>query len=129
MIIRKLVATLGLLALAALPLAAPAATEAPGANTAPAQYTLPTRLVDRYGVGEYDGTLSLTVYPSGIVQGYYRPDDGGYRTVTGGVDGKTIWLDIGSGFRPLHVSGTFQNGKLRTVAALPGADIYTFESR
>lgn len=122
--IRTTAAIAGLLAT----LAAPAASQAASVSTVqPQRYTLRTELTDRYHAGAYEATLALTVYPSGIVQGTYRPSDGGIRTVTGGVDGKQIWLDIGS-FHGFHVNGTFENGVLKTVAALPGRDVYELNS-
>lgn len=123
---RTAAATAGLLAAIALPLAAPAASIVPAQ---PHTYHLQTRLFDRYGVGEYDGALTMTVSPDGIVGGTYRDlDAGAIRTVTGGLqpDGH-IWLDIG-GAHPLRLSGTFQNGALTTVAAIPGPAQYLFES-
>jgi hypothetical protein len=117
-------ATAGLLAVFALPLVAQAATT----TSAPAQhFNLQTRMFDRYHAGEYDGQLVLTIYPNGIVQGTYRPSDGGVRTVTGGVDGENIWLDIGQS-RPLHWTGTFIKGVLDMVAAIPGPDTYSLQS-
>jgi len=47
--------------------------------------------------GEFlDGTMRLTVYPSGIIQGLYFPDGEAPFTVTGGLDesGK-VWLMLG----------------------------------
>jgi hypothetical protein len=121
---RTVTATAALLAALALPLASQAATT----TSAPAQhYQLQTRLSDALHAGEYDGQLALTVYPSGIVQGTYRPSDGGFRTVTGGLDGKNIWLEIGMQ-HPLRLTGTFTNGVLATTAQIPGPDTYTLDS-
>lgn len=117
-------ATAGVFAACVFPLAASAATTTGGA---PLHYQLQSHLFDRYHAGEYQGLLSLTIYPSGIVQGLYRPSDGGFRTVTGGIDGKNIWLDIGM-TRPLHLNGTFNDGKLDMVAAIPSPNTYTFEA-
>lgn len=122
--IRAAAAAAGLLAALALPVASRAATTS---SAPPQSYTLHTQLSDRFHAGAFVGTLVMTIYPSGIVQGTYRPDDGGYRTVTGGVSGDQIWLDIGME-RPLHVTGTFKNGVLQTVAQIPGLNTYTFES-
>ena len=122
--IRTAAAAAALLGALALPLAAQAAST----TTAPAQhYQLQTRRFDRLHAGEYDGQLALTVYPNGIVQGTYRPSDGSFDTVTGGLNGKTIWLDIGMA-HPLHLTGTFTNGVLATTVNIPGPDSYTFES-
>lgn len=122
--IRIAVATAGILATAALPLASPAATTT---SAVPRHYTLQTQLIESHHAGAYEGTLALTIYPSGIVQGTYRPADGGFTSVTGGLSGKDIWLDLGLRGR-LHVTGTFENGVLRTVAAIPGPDVYEFDS-
>jgi hypothetical protein len=122
--IRSAAAAAGLLAALALPVAAPAATTT---TAEPQHYTFQTRLAQRYGAGEYDGVLTITISPNGIVQGFYRPLDGGISSVSGGVEGKQIWLDIGQR-RPLHVTGTLENGVLKTVAAIPGPDIYEFDS-
>jgi hypothetical protein len=122
--IRSAAAVAGLLAALAFPVASQAATT----TAAPPQhYDIQTRLIDRHHAGEYDGRLVLTIYPNGIVQGTYLPSDGGIRDVTGGLTGTNIWLDVGS-LGQLHLSGTFKNGVLQTVAAIPGPDTYTFES-
>jgi hypothetical protein len=123
--IRAAAAAAGMLAALALPASALAATT----TTAQTQsYTIPTKLTDRYHAGEYDGLLRLRVSPDGIVQGSYQPSDGGIVSVTGGLDGKRIWLDLGDGIRALHVTGTFENGVLKTTAAIPGPDLYEFDS-
>jgi hypothetical protein len=122
--IRTAAAAAALLAAFTLPLAAQAASTTSGS---PQHYALQTRIVDRYHAGEFDGALTMTIYPSGIVQGTYRPADGGFRTVTGGIEGTAIWLDIGMN-HPLHLTGTFKDGVLRAVAQIPGPDVYTFES-
>ena len=122
--IRTAAAAAGVIAALALPLSSQAATTV---SAPPQHYQFQTRMSDRLHAGEYDGQLTLTVYPNGIVQGSYRPSEGGIRTVTGGLDGKNIWLDIGMD-RPLHLTGTFTNGVLVTVAQIPGPDTYTFES-
>jgi hypothetical protein len=123
--IRTAAATAAVVAALALPLASQAATTTTGAE--PQHYSFQTELTDRYHAGAFDGTLALTIYPSGIVQGSYRPSDGGATNVTGGLTGKDIWLDIGWHGR-LHLSGTFENGVLKTIAAIPGPDVYEFDS-
>ena len=47
--------------------------------------------------GYYEGTLRLTYYPDGTVQGNFLPDGGNPQPVTGGLqnDG-SLWLQIGS---------------------------------
>jgi hypothetical protein len=122
--LRTAAATAGILTAFALPLAARAATTT---STQPQRYTLHTQLTDQYHAGAYEGTLALTIYPDGIVQGTYRPSDGRITSVTGGLTGKNIWLDIGPAGR-LHLNGTFENGVLKTVAAIPGPDTYELDS-
>jgi hypothetical protein len=112
-----------ILAALVLPLPTLAATTA----TAPShRYQLETRMVSQYEAGEFDGTLALTVYPNGIVQGQYRPLDGNFRTVTGGLDGRNIWFDIGPSGR-FRIIGTFENGILKGVVQKPGPDTVTFD--
>ena len=123
--IRAAAAAAGMLAALALPASALAATTTTAQTQ---QYTFPTKLTDRYHAGEYDGLLRLRISPDGIVQGTYQPSDGGIESVTGGLDGKQIWLDIGNGIHALHVTGTFRNGVLKTTAAIPGPDLYEFDS-
>lgn len=104
----------------------PVASQAAASKQAE-HYQLTTIITQQYQAGEVDGTLSMTVYPSGIVQGFYRPLDGNFRTVTGGVDGRNIWLDIGMN-RQLHLIGTFDRGVLSTVAQIPGPDTVHFDA-
>lgn len=126
-ILRNAAATAGLLAALALPLASSAATTT---SAGPQHYDLHTRYFDQYHAGEYPGILALTIYPDGIVQGTYRAETGGrVQAVTGGLsDGNRIWLDIGSGAGPLHLSGTFRDGALQARANVPGPNRFTLES-
>jgi hypothetical protein len=66
--------------------------------------------VDRPTGGAFEGTLNLTISADGIVSGWFR-DDGrsSLRTVTGGVEGDQIWLEIGSR-QAFHIDGTYRNG-------------------
>jgi hypothetical protein len=61
--------------------------------------------------GSLDGQLRIRVSPGGIVQGIYRPVDGGIQSVTGGITGNKIWLDLADG-GALHVTGTLKDGKI-----------------
>jgi hypothetical protein len=47
-------------------------------------------------VGEYlQGTMQLKLYPSGILQGWYIPQEGSAFGVTGGVDANgKVWLQL-----------------------------------
>lgn len=109
-------------AAASLALLMPASVSA---MTAPQTYTLQTRLYDRDNAGEIDGKLRLRIARDGIVQGTYLTDQGEFISVTGGRDGKTIWLDFGLHGR-LHMEGTFENGKLVLGSAI-GFDVWTLE--
>lgn len=68
-----------------------------------------TTLTPRYGVGEYAGTLRISIAPSGIVNGYYLNDQGQVSSVTGGVRGAQIWFDVGHRW---HVNGTLQKNQI-----------------
>jgi hypothetical protein len=68
---------------------------------------------DRIGGGllgnlnEDFGTLTLTFYPSKIIQGTYRPEYGNFTPVTGGMlDSGHFWLDFGISGR-IHFGGHF----------------------
>jgi hypothetical protein len=84
------------------------------AASAERHYQLNTRIIEqRPAVGEYDGTMQLNISSDGIVQGFYRPDNGRFVAVTGGVTETTFWLDIGSmSSNPLHFTGTFKDGHI-----------------
>lgn len=102
----------GALALAfALGAAAPAFAVTNSVTTGePVHLQYNTKLVPRFGAGEYDGQLRLTINADGIVSGTYLPSDGGIKHVTGGVNGDDIWLDIG--FHGWHITGTIVNGHI-----------------
>jgi hypothetical protein len=53
-----------------------------------------TSFAPEFGVGEWDGTLSLITQPDGTISGTYRPDYGGFVPVMGGRDGSRVWLDF-----------------------------------
>ena len=111
-------------------LAAPGVATAATSNTsqAPVRFAMQTQFLDTYRPGAVEGRLNLTVYPNGIVNGFYVPDGGRVEDVVGGVDGQNIWLDLGGTMRSLHLNGTLKNGVLRATAAIPGPDTYVFES-
>ncbi|HEY4441202.1 MAG TPA: hypothetical protein VGN14_12155 [Candidatus Elarobacter sp.] len=118
---RLAAAALGAAALA-LPVCSVAATTT---NAPPQRFTLDTRMVPKFGAGEYDGTMRLTVYSNGIVSGTYLPSDGGVRQVNGGITGKDIWLEIGEMGR-LRIVGTFRHGVIDGTVQKPGPDITEF---
>lgn len=122
--IRAAAAAIALGAAIAAPTIASAAVSG---SLPPVRYQMQTSFRDDRHPGEIAGNLALLVYPSGIVSGYYIPQDGQPRNVTGGVDGQNIWLDIG-GIDSLHLSGTLKNGTLNTIASIPGPDTWVFES-
>ncbi len=110
---------------AALPAAGAAATQTTGQ---PQHFAFQTQLSDRYHAGGYAGSLTLDVYPNGIVQGYYHPLDGTIQSIAGGISGREIWFDLGRGVHRLHLIGTLHNGVLRTTAQVPGPDVWAFDS-
>jgi hypothetical protein len=104
--------TIGLAALALmLMLGMPAANATSFLPTAPRTITYSAAFVGssvRPIVGEYlDGTMRLTLYPNGIIQGLYFPQDEPSFTVSGGLDdnGK-VWLLLGNA----TVTGTWKTG-------------------
>ncbi len=94
--------------------------------TYPALVVYRTALVPQpYGAGEYAGVLNLTIAQNGIVSGYYRPEDvGQFTSVTGGLDGDHIWLDLGRDGLG-HLEGTFSNGKI-VASTFVGNQVYAF---
>jgi len=82
--------------------------------------------LDRPAGGAYEGTLNLSISPDGIVYGWFRDDRSELRTVTGGLDGDQIWLDIGSR-NPLHISGTYRDGIIVGYAHLD--QTYEFDAK
>jgi hypothetical protein len=116
---------LALIGALALPVRAPAATSS--ATSEPARFAMQTSYYDTRTPGAFLGRMTLNVYPSGIVNGYYFPDGGLVRNVTGGLDGDKIWLNIG-GVDSLRLNGTLKDGVLKTTAFIPGPDTWLFES-
>jgi hypothetical protein len=99
------------LALIAAPAISQAATAYNSSQTVRVNYDTSIQPLFGFG-GPWTGTLQLTFNPDGIISGYYRPaDNQNFVTVTGGHNGKDIWLDIGQSGR-LHVNGTLQNGTI-----------------
>lgn len=78
-------------------------------------FTGKTRMVEQApSVGEFDGSLQLRISSDGIVSGYYRPNDNArFVSVTGGLTGDRLWLEIGSmSTRGWRFSGTLKDGEL-----------------
>jgi hypothetical protein len=124
--IKRATTAAALLAALALPIASQAATTT---SAGPQQYVFQTRTTQSFHAGEFDGTLRLTIYPSGIATGWFRPEDGGaVRDVSGGVSGTQIWLDIGGAMHSVHLTGTFKNGVIDATENVPGPDLYTFHA-
>ncbi len=122
-ILRNAAATGALLAALALPVGSQAATTS---TSTPQSYVFQTRLTESLHPGEYDGTMRVTLYPSGIVSGTFQDSEGHVRNVAGGFDGTAIWLDIGGTAHTVHLDGTFKNGVISATANIPGPDTYTF---
>ena len=100
--------TFSITVLAAAALLFVATTAVASADTPVATYHDTTSMISTYGdggAGQYAGTLDIDIYASGVVSGWYRPQDGLPTPITGGRDGKNIWLDIGRGQR-FHITGT-----------------------
>lgn len=101
----------GAVALAGAPAISQAATAY--SQTQPVHVNYNTSIQSLFGFDyPWTGTLQLTINPDGIINGYYRPADNmAFIPVTGGRNGKNVWLDIGSNAR-LHVNGTLENGQI-----------------
>ena len=106
--------TLALTALlVAAPLLALPATAAVTTSTVPR--TFDTAFVPQTSAGDLPGVLRIAISHDGIVSGYYRPIDGDFTDVTGGVVGERIWLDLGrDGAR--HLVGTYDGTTIRAGA-------------
>lgn len=79
-------------------------------------------------VGEYlDGTMRVTLYPSGIIQGTYMPQDGAPFVVSGGVKANgDLWLMLGHTI----VTGTWQpNGAIVAYSAGPEFQDLKFDAK
>ena len=103
----------GLLSVAALGQASPARADVTVAPSVPVGklLTYNTTLTPKYGVGEYAGTLRITIDAAGIVNGFYQNDEGQVSSVTGGVRGTQIWFDVAN-YRRLHVNGTLAHNQI-----------------
>jgi hypothetical protein len=107
------------------------ATFAPPAARAeapPQVYDFETHQTDALSAGEYDGRLRMRVSAGGIVSGSFTNTDGIFSSVSGGVDGTKIWIDIGNASPTgVHLfTGTFRGGKL-TASAARGLHVWTLE--
>jgi hypothetical protein len=91
---------------------APALASAAGpVSVAPEHLTYDVTLTpsrpNRAGGSQF-GTLQLTIYPDGVVQGYYLPQSSGsYTALTGGRGGDRLWFDVNGG--SLHFTGTLKD--------------------
>jgi hypothetical protein len=94
------VAAIGVLATWALPSAA---------QTPSPTYHYDTALTDLYGSSApYSGSIDLRFASSGIISGYYQPDDLlSFVPVTGGRTGDDVWFEIGSS-STIHVTATIK---------------------
>jgi hypothetical protein len=79
-------------------------------------------------VGEYlDGTMRLTIYPSGIIAGTYLPQDGSPFSVSGGLDANgKVWLLLGQTI----VTGELQpDGTIAAYSAGPSFQDLKFTAK
>jgi hypothetical protein len=110
----RVIATLAVLALTAAfaPLPAPAA---PGATVS---YDFNAREYDSLTAGEYDGRMRIRITPDGIVSGTFLNTEGQISSVTGGLDGTKIWIQIGNGslIGRRYFNGTLIDGKIKALA-------------
>lgn len=92
------------------------AVESPVSGT----HTYRTALTELYGSPyPVTGSLELTDNGSGILHGYYRPDDNGSLIpVTGGRDGAHVWMDFGEAGR-IKVDGRFDGTQIVGSALEP----------
>lgn len=101
------------------------------ADSTPATTHYDTAMTQIYGsIAPYSGTMDLHIDASGIVRGYYHPESvTSFIVVTGGVDGKNIWLDIGRDAK-IHVSGTLVNGVIsgQAINSDDESTIYSFQA-
>ena len=113
-------AALALLGCAVLPLGALASDQ-------PVTKSYATVLTPQYGVGGYDGVLTLNTYPGGVVNGLYRSIDGGsFVDVTGGRSGNQIWLDI-PGQGQMHIDATVKGDQI-IGSTFIGSQSYDFNA-
>jgi hypothetical protein len=87
---------IAMLSVLALTAARPAGSASTATSTA--AYDLQVRQYDSLSAGEYDGRMRLRISPDGIVSGTFMNTQGEVvSSVTGGLDGTKIWLQIGNG--------------------------------
>jgi hypothetical protein len=105
--------------LAVLALTAAYAPQTAQAASGPTMsYDLNVRTYDQLTAGEYDGRMRIRITPDGIVQGTFMNTQGQASSVTGGLDGTKIWLEIGNSSRigRNYYSGTFMDGVIKAAA-------------
>jgi hypothetical protein len=88
-------------------------------GAAPQAFHYETSLTSLYGVsGPITGVLDLKISDGGIVSGYYHPSYNiAFIPVTGGREGKQIWLNIGLEDR-ISVLGTVDGDNIAGVARM-----------
>lgn len=80
--------------------------------------------------GEYVGRMTLHFYADGTVNGTYRDEfAGGFRSVSGGLNGSKLWLSFG-GRRNHQFTGTIGRGGIITgsLTNWRGPNVYTFRA-
>jgi hypothetical protein len=120
----RAIAALSVLALTAA--FAPLPTIAAGGDVA--SYDLATRQFDPLSAGEYDGRLRIRITANGIVGGTFMTTEGTLSSVSGGLNGTKIWLQLGER-TPIErtFQGTFVDGKLTATAMGHGLHSWTLE--
>ncbi|HET6896133.1 MAG TPA: hypothetical protein VFH72_12190 [Candidatus Baltobacteraceae bacterium] len=80
--------------------------------------------------GSYAGRMTLHFYADGTVNGTYRDEfAGGFRSVSGGLNGSKLWLSFG-GRRNHQFTGTIGRGGVITgsLTNWRGPNVYTFKA-
>jgi hypothetical protein len=105
-------------ALAALALTAAFALPALAAPSTTVSYNFNVREYDSLTAGEYQGRMRIRFSPDGIVYGTFLNSEGQVSSVTGGLHGTKIWLQIGNGsfIGRRYFNGTLIDGKIKALA-------------
>lgn len=107
------------LALALAPLSVSAAAR-------PTQtYDLVTHETDAISPGEIEGRLHISISPDGIVYGTFIDSQGRIQSVSGGLEGTKIWLQIGQNIIHNSFTGTLIDGVLTAKAPVTGLHEWT----
>lgn len=120
----RALATLSLLTL--LIVLAPLAVQA--ASSRAVSYDFMVRETGSMKAGEYHSRMRMTVEPNGILSGWLVNTEGTISSVTGGVDGTKIWIQLGNaGIVGGHYyQGTFIDGKIEATAPTTSGTLNTW---